>query len=251
MTAPLLAVIAVLTIGSQALEWPTLRDVLRKNGIDAARLEDADQPITSYAVGVDESWVGIAYYWHQGNDVLPRELRIRTLNRKTGAWRRTIIDRDNRRGGSALRIANSGGWIFLDLHITPSAGELFVLSSNLTVRRRLSGWSSVILEGGRVVYEHSMIHFAPFHRASVGLYDAKTNGEDLLYPATLARANDKRLENRSVQVRGVDRRRVIIEAVEQDLRWVDNARTEPLGPERRITVRCDVSATHPRCVRTP
>ena len=236
----------------QASEWPTLREELARHRIDASPLDDADRRITSFAVKADASWFAIAYYWYQGNDILPPELRIRTLDRETGTWRSAMIHAANRRGGSAVGIDRSKGWIFLDLHISPSAGELIVLSSDFKVRRRLDGWSSLILADGRVVYENSMVHFAPYHPGAATLYDPSTNQEFKLYPSGPIQPAVEAPQDRSIaRIEQAGPQRIAIWVTEQDLRWRDNVRTEPNGPERKLTVSCDLSGPKPRCIAEP
>lgn len=243
---------AVLASPPQSSQWPTLRQELAKHGVDASPLEDADRHITSFAVKADDSWFAIAYYWYQGNDVLPPELRIRTLDRKSGAWRGSILGSENRRGGSAVGIDRSRGWIFLDLHMTPSAGELFVLSSDFKVRRRLDGWSSLILPDGRVVYENSMVHFAPYHPGAATLYDPSTDREFKLYPSGPIKPPIDAPQDRSIaQIVSTGRNTIAISVTEQDLRWRDNVRTEPVGAERKLIVSCDLSRPKPLCTAKP
>jgi hypothetical protein len=90
-------------------EWPTLRQELQKHRVDASRLEDAGRQITSYAVASTDEWFGIAYYWYAGSDLLPKELRVRTLERKTGAWRHAVLNTEELKGGSAVGIARRRG----------------------------------------------------------------------------------------------------------------------------------------------
>ena len=42
---------------------------------------------------------------------------------------------------------------------------------------------------------------------------------------------------------------IAISVIEQDLRWRDNVTTEPVGPERRYTVTCDLSVSPAKCSR--
>lgn len=228
-------------------EWPTLRQELRKHGIPAEAFPDADRQITSFAVQSDADWFAIAYYWHMGSDRLPDELRLRTLDRATGVWRETTIGPEVREGGSALRIARRAGFVYLDLHVNPSAGHLLVLTENLGLKHHLMGWSSLPLPDGRMVYERNMTHFAPFHAASASLYDPHTGRDTLLVPLVPDPDLIKAPRNRSIHsVARVGDAAVRFTVSEEDLRWVDGLRMEPAGPRREYTIVCRLDPT-PSC----
>jgi hypothetical protein len=247
---PFVAALFVLAIQSPAqAEWPTLREELQKHRVDGAGLEDADQRIWSHAAAADDEWFAIAYYLYGGNDVLPAELRVRTLDRATGKWRYAVLSRERVAGGSAVRIARGPGVIYLDLHINPSAGALIVLSDNLTMRKRLDGWSSLILPDGRVVYQNSMVHFASAHPGSVSLYDPRSGRDVRLYPtkpaATLVGG---RWIDRSIsRVEQLDATRVRFDAREQDMTLGQTDGAELSGPPRDLSITCDVSRPLPAC----
>lgn len=249
----ILALAALLLQSNHGHEWPTLREELMKHGLEGAQvagIDDIERRITSYAVGSDNQWFAIAYYRHEGESL--GQLRVRTLDRRANHWRYAVFDPDVLKGGSALRIARAGRWVYLDLHINPSAGSLIVLDQNLTVKRRLAGWSSLLLDDERVVYENNMVHFAPYHPASATLYDPSSDREEKLYPLGPIDPPIEMPEDRSiVTIKATAPQSIVIVVIEQDLRWRDNARTEPNGPERKLTVSCDVSAPKPRCIAEP
>jgi hypothetical protein len=229
-------------------ESPTLGRELQKHGIPVGDFADADRQITSFAVQSDADWFGIAYYWYTGLDRLPDELRVRTLDRAAGLWRETTIGADVRQGGSALRLTRRAGFIYLDLHVNPSAGHLLVLTEDLTLRHQLMGWSSLVLPDGRLVYEHSMTHFAPFHAASASLYDPHTGRDTRLVPLAPDPDLIKAPRNRSIRrVASVGDVAVRFTMSEEDLRWVDSLRTEPVGPLREYTITCTLDPA-PSCV---
>ena len=180
LAAALLAVVASVP-GQPA--WPTLREELQKHKVDAAHLDDADRQITSYAVDVDDRSFVIAYYWADNSSMLPKQLRVRSLDRRTGIWRQNVFDADALRVGSIMKVARRGTWIYIDTHLTPSAGALLIVSKDLGQARRVYGWTELLLPDGRVVYHNSMVHFAPFHPGSVSLYDPNTDRDVRLYPA--------------------------------------------------------------------
>ena len=233
----------------------TLATELQKHDVaPTGRLDDLDREITSYAVASDADWFAIAYYWHTGSDLLPPELRVRTLDRRTDTWRSAVFDTDKVKGGSALRIARRPGFVYLDLHLNPSAGRLVVLSEDLKVQRLLSGWSSLLLADGRVFYENSMIHFAPNHPGSVSLYDPRSDGDIRVYPATPDSTSGEEFMDRSIgtiEVAGPTRIRFDIS--EQKLAWAPNNQnhTVRVGAARDATVTCDISKPTPVCVVQP
>lgn len=236
-------------------QWATLRQELQKHRIPADDFADVDREISSYAVQADPDWFAIAYYWSTGTGLLPDELRIRTFDRKTGVWRYATVRAGDRDGGSVLRIARGPGVIYLDLHINPSAGQLLVLREDLSIKRRIAGWSSLILRDGSVIYENNMVHFAPFHAGSVSWYDPASGRDLLLFPFEADGDLTKNPLDRSIAaIEQVDAHRIWINVVEQNLRWnLDSAAhaTLPAGPERRFRVACVVTPPKPRCALNP
>ena len=247
----LVALLAVLLQPAPASDWPTLREVLAKHGLEGAQvagIDDIEKVVNSYAVGSDDEWLGVAYYWHQGDSF--GDLRVRTLDKRTGRWQLATFDPDALRGGSALRMGRAGQWIYLDLHNNPSNGALVVLSDDLRVKRRLAGWSSLLLADGRVVYENNMIHFAPFHPGAVSLYDPRTDRDEKLYPfGPILPPFDSPQDRSIVKVVPSGPTRIAISVIEQDLRWGSDATAEPVGPERRYTLTCDLSVSPAKCMR--
>ncbi len=160
---------AVLVAGPQ---WPTLRLQFETRGLPVAGIDDLDRTVTSFAVDEASGWFAIAYYWFDAADPkrLPSELRIRAYDRGRGRWTSAVLDGNLLKTGAAMGLKHQAGWVYLDTHLSPSAGALLVLTDDLKVRRRLYGWSEMILPDGRVVYHDSMVHFAPAHPGSLSLY---------------------------------------------------------------------------------
>ena len=89
----LVALLALLFPPPPASDWPTLREVLAKNGLEGAQvagIDDIEKVITSFAVGSDDGWLGVAYYWHDGDSL--GDLRVRALESAPadGSLRRSI-----------------------------------------------------------------------------------------------------------------------------------------------------------------
>jgi hypothetical protein len=242
------AVLLAVAVSVAAPQATTLRQELEKHRVDPAGLDDADRVITSFAVTSDDNWFAIAYYWYQDTDRLPPELHVRALDRKTGAWRATMLDAETLKGGSALRIARRPGVIYLDLHINPSAGALIVLSEDLTVRARLYGWSSLILPDGRALYENSMVHFAPAHPGSVSLYDPHTGRDVRVYPAQPDSWDAHPRIDRSIRaIELIATNRIRIPVREQSIVLGPDNRGVSSGPARDLSVDCDISGPTPAC----
>ncbi len=245
--------LALAVLQEPQVQWPTLAEVLADRYVPVEGLPDAARRITSYAVLQDDRWVAIAYYWYGGTDVLPPELRIRAFDRRTKRWRSTILRRGDKDeiGGSADGFARRGRWFYLDTHLTPSAGILLVLAPDLMVRKRLAGWSSLILPDGRVAYEHSMTHFAPVHPGSISLYDPNTDCDVRLYPPKPDPeiGTSERMMDRAIG--GVAFRRpstIEIAVTEEERVWAaDGLRSVPAAPKREFTVSCNVARARPRC----
>ena len=224
------------------VQWPTLREVLAKDQINADDFADADRQISGFAVRADRDWFAIAYYWHMGTDSLPDELRLRTRDRSAGKWRYAEFTGNQRQGGSALRIARVNGLVYLDLHLTPSAGSLLVLTEELEIKRRIAGWSSLILADGRVIYENNMTHFAPYHPGSVSLYDPRADRELPLFPTVADRPDARPAVDRSIgEIRQTAPDQITFDVREEDRWWVDGLVMRPIAPARRFTVTCGLS----------
>jgi len=230
----------------------TLATELQKHGVVSTGVDDADREITSYTVASDAVWFAIAYYWASETDSLPRVLRVRTLDRKNNVWRSALLDRETLGGGSALRIARRAGVIYLDLHINPSAGRLVVLGEDLTVLERLYGWSSLILEDGRVLYENSMVHFAPAHPGSVSLYDPRTRQDVRVYPPTPDSKTVAGLIDRSIgTIEMAGAQQVRIGVSERDVVLGPDNRGIAVGGVRDAMVTCNISKLPPSCAIQP
>jgi hypothetical protein len=84
--------------------------------------------------------------------------------------------------GSILGIRRSGGFTYIDTHLTPSAGNLLVLTPDLKLQRELYGYTRAFPGNGSVVFRHSQIHFMRTHSTELSLYDPVTNTEKQIYP---------------------------------------------------------------------
>ena len=227
--------------------WPTLAEELAKHGMEATALPDADSRITSSAVLDEPSWFGIAYYWDDGSGLLPDTLRVRTYDKRTKQWQSAEIEGPF---GGIVRLHHAGNWWYVVGHSTPSAAPTLVLSRDLRLIRELNGWTQLVLPDGRLIYQHSMVHFAPAHPGSLGFYDPATNTDVPLFPAARVADNSREFfVDRSfsdLRLAGTPAS-IAFSVSEQDVQLTRDNTGEPVGTARNLNVTCTLSAK-PHCV---
>ena len=233
-------------LSSQAT-WPTLGEVLKNHGLEPAGVADAARPITGFEVVNERSWFAIAYYWYDGSAWLPNLLRVRTYDKRAKRWESAELEGTF---GSILRIHRGGNWWYVSGHLSPSAAPTLVLTRDLQLVRTLKGWTELVLPDGRLIYQHSMVHFAPAHPGSLGFYDPATNTDVPLFPAARVADNssaffvDRSFSGlRPAGTPGT----IAFSVVEQNVRLTPSNTGEPVGPVRALNVTCVLSAK-PRCV---
>jgi hypothetical protein len=96
----------------------------------------------------------------------------------------TMGDREIDCFGSILSIKAAGDRLFLDTHLSPSAGCLLVLSPDFKLEAGLYGWLVGRLGEDKLIYHRSEVHFAPVHLTEIALYDLRTKRDILLFPRT-------------------------------------------------------------------
>jgi hypothetical protein len=151
-----------------------------------------DSQITSFAVLNTSYEFVIAYYERQENsDVLTPPLHVLRFLRKAKRWiQADLLGSNNSSGmlpdaaceGSAVAVHRAGGFLYVGLHLNPSAECTLVLDSKLDVKRILFGWYVAGFQNGKVVYEHNTTHFAPTHPLVVSVYDPGAAKDTQLYP---------------------------------------------------------------------
>jgi hypothetical protein len=116
-----------------------------------------------------------------------------------------------------------------------------------------------MLDGGRVLFKRSMVHFAPAHAEVLALYDPRTDRESTVYPLgtrnergiePVAHRADEWIDRSFTEIKKVNAPATVAFAVlTQRVRF--NARNggDPVGPQERFRVQCDLSATPPSCTR--
>ena len=171
----------------------TLGTVLAEHGVrpGTGGPQDLDRPITSYAVENATDLFTIAYSQREAANTLLDELRISMLDKTAGSWLHAVLPRVRQASlasplawdlGSLVRVSHTSRYLLMDTHRTPSAGTLLVLSRTLQPIAALDGWLAVALAGGIVMYQHSMVHFAPTHAAELWSFDPRSGQNARLYP---------------------------------------------------------------------
>jgi hypothetical protein len=172
----------------------TLGEVLRRNGISAESrgTTDLDRSITSYAVENADDVFIVAYYWLPADSIsLPDTIQLERLEKASGIWIRAALPRKGAvpttagtswKAGSVLHIRHTCERLYLDTHGGPSAGTLLVLTRRLEPVTALDGRSVLVLENDIVIYEHSMVHFAPTHSAELWIYQPLGGLNVKMYP---------------------------------------------------------------------
>jgi hypothetical protein len=180
--------LAVLLIAAGPASAESLGEALREHGIKAARGMPLDTPITSYAVLDDPQRFVIAYYKDHGGNALVAPLYISRLERTSAQWTHATLDERSIRAaapaclGSVLSVRPAGRTLLVETHINPSASCTLVLGQDLTIGDVVYGWPLAVLPDGRVLYEHSQVHFASVHPLEISLYDPRTRKRVPLYP---------------------------------------------------------------------
>jgi hypothetical protein len=85
--------------------------------------------------------------------------------------------------GSPVAIAQRGRRVYLDTHLTPSAGCVLVLDQRLQIASTLCGWIIGYVGDRFAVVRESEIHFEfPEGQLALSVYDAATDRATPLYP---------------------------------------------------------------------
>jgi hypothetical protein len=170
----------------------TLREELTERHAlpEGTSLANLDKKITSGAELDDATLFVIAYYVDDGTSRLNAPIFLERLDRKTGKWQSAklgdpavkVRDMDVNCMGSVLSVRTLGGRIFLDTHLSPSAGCVLVLSQDLKVQASLYGWIVGHLGDDELVYHRSQVHFAPVHSAELAVYDLQSKHDIAIFP---------------------------------------------------------------------
>jgi hypothetical protein len=247
--------ILVALVVAAAVQNATLgSEIARRNLPVPPAAADLDQPITSYSVLDDDGGFVIAYYGVEPDGQL-HELRVRAFDARSRTWRMKQFPEPI---GAVLSVQRHGGYLYLKGHSSPSATPMLVLTERLERKRELDGWPMLMLDDGRVVFQRSMVHFAPAHAGVLAVYDPKVNRESNLYPPTTvgnARGIERVRGSRHLLVdrsfsdvkKGNTPATIDFISTVQLMRLDSGQAVEPAGPARRVSVTCDVSAPKSMC----
>lgn len=176
----------------------TLKDaiVAKSLPVAGAKLANLEKKITSGAEFDDSNQFAIAYYLDDGSGVLNPPLFVDRYDKKNKEWQSAALPDAQQKSlkpddtcyGSILNINASGGRLFLNTHINPSAGCLLVLSPELTLEASLYGWHLGQLGPDIVLYQRSEVHFAPVHPAEIAVYDLRAKRDETIFPPKAATA---------------------------------------------------------------
>lgn len=169
----------------------TLKEVLAAKSLPMAGTKPAnlEKKITGEAELDDSNQFAIAYYLDDGSEGLNPPLFVDRYDKKNKDWQSAaLLDPQTTAAdldacvGSILAIKASGGRLFLDTHINPSAGCLLVLSPDLKLEANLYGWLLDQLGSNLLIYQRSEVHFAPVHPAEVAVYDLGSKRDATIFP---------------------------------------------------------------------
>ncbi len=182
----------ILLIGAQRACSETLREALavKHLPVAGAKLANLDKNMTSGAELDDASQFVIAYYLDDGSGQLNPPLFLDRYDRKREEWTSaTLADLKTKLGdieidcfGSVLSVTAAGNRLFLDTHLSPSAGCLLVLRPDFKLEAGLYGWLVGRLGEEKLIYHRSQVHFAPVHPAEIALYDLRTKRDFTIFP---------------------------------------------------------------------
>jgi hypothetical protein len=178
-------------IGSLAAE--TLGDVLRAAKIPTQQVAASELAgkITSYAASDGDPFL-LAYYVDNGSGLLGSALQVMRYGRSTGSFRSAAVRETDTPIqselpmevclGSALDIREYRDVVYIDMHLSPSAGCVLVLSPRLELKAALSGWLLGLIGSEYAILQRSEIHFASVHPMRVAIYDLRRNRSTVVYP---------------------------------------------------------------------
>lgn len=166
----------------------TLAELLARERIDvqAVRSEDLARPITGGDV-LDIAGIQIIVTYATADHHQDDHLYVFRRTRGQGSWRVAEVRWPELsdtacQADSITDIAAASGYVYLTGHINPSAECTMVLTEKLELQDTLYGWPVAQLQDGRIVYQHSEIHFAPTHYAELSIYDPVNRKRHQLYP---------------------------------------------------------------------
>ena len=84
--------------------------------------------------------------------------------------------------GGGISVSAEGSYLILHGHVTPSAGCLLVLNSQLKPLRSFYGIGAHFVGGRNLLITGSNVHFAPTHPLKLWILDAESGDKVSVYP---------------------------------------------------------------------
>lgn len=168
----------------------TVAEAVKKLGVDLAGLP-ADLIDRRFLGGPPElATVGLVGFagWLAPATVRDPEVLLVAIRRPGELWKTTALPAEGSSAitqlGSPMSLASVGAHVVLSTHLNPSAGTTVVLrASDLSEVGRFAGGVAFTIPPSLVVFGRSMVHFAPAHPGSLGVFDLTSGVEAPLYPA--------------------------------------------------------------------
>ena len=181
----ILATVATALAGAQDLSnAPTLADAVTTLGapLDGLNAAQRTTRITSFDTAVRDGEFAVAYWIANASGMITPPLFV-GLRERGQPWRVTAFGalQDNERG-SITRLHLTSSHLFVGLHLGPSAMHTMVVGRDLQRTGGFYGWWVTEIPNGPVVFQRSMVHFAPAHPGELGTFDSATGREAPLYP---------------------------------------------------------------------
>jgi hypothetical protein len=178
-------------VGTCAL-WPsvaaaqaTIREALIqrefKDALAAPNRPPLDDRITSSAFGSDSEYFVAAYYLERElNDQALGRLYLSSYDKRRRTWTHS---RPRPPSGSVVGVDLESRFVFVSLHLTPSAGTQLVFDrSSLRHVASLGGFDLRLLADSTILFIGNMRHFAPTHQERLLSYDPRTGAETEVFP---------------------------------------------------------------------
>jgi hypothetical protein len=178
--------------GVHAIAAESLGETLRAANVPVQGFSEPElsRKITSYAISTGDPFL-LAYYVDDGSGQLHAPLYVVRVDRETGNPRRADLpdigallqDGDRMEClGSALRISEHRGTVYIETHGGPSAGCIVVLSSVLSYRAALSGWLLGLVGSDYAIVRESEMHFLSVSPLHIAAYDLVRNRSVQVFP---------------------------------------------------------------------
>jgi hypothetical protein len=151
-------------------------------------LVDSIQTITGFSAYNSRNEYVLGYYATTGQRFDP-PLRILRYDKARKKWNAAQVDRATFVPslptlclGSVMQVSRVGNFLYLETHLNPSAACELVITSELKLHRVLDGWNVSAFGADSMVFESSMVHFAPTHPMKLSLYDSSRDSVTPFYP---------------------------------------------------------------------